>query len=169
MFLEGLKVRLRLGAGMWVISCHRLSLVSLSLVETNCHSDWANNGTAADTHSHTLMGVSIREGRDQCRPEQRQKELMDDRKGWFCPVIVGFKSISGFCRSLKTRLCVVTVWVMGFARNFGKTLRRVSGFFYRFPKVMRRSGRLEVRLLWRSSGECWACVSCWKRTVRQAK
>ncbi|XP_074482311.1 ras association domain-containing protein 3 isoform X2 [Sebastes fasciatus] len=46
---------------------------------------------------------------------------------------------------------------MGFAKNFGKTLRRVSGFFYRFPKVMRRSGRLEVSLLWRSSGCKYAC------------
>lgn len=42
---------------------------------------------------------------------------------------------------------------MGFARNLAKTFRRMSGFFYRFPKVMRRSGCLEVGLLWRNSGE----------------
>ncbi|XP_078099306.1 ras association domain family member 3 isoform X2 [Sander vitreus] len=46
---------------------------------------------------------------------------------------------------------------MGLAKNFGKTLRRVSRFFYRFPKVMRRSGRVEVSLLWRNSGCKYAC------------
>uniref|UniRef100_A0A8C2ZL78 Ras association domain family member 3 n=1 Tax=Cyclopterus lumpus TaxID=8103 RepID=A0A8C2ZL78_CYCLU len=46
---------------------------------------------------------------------------------------------------------------MGFAKNVGKTLRRVSGFFLRFPKMMRRSGRLEVRLLWRNSGCKYTC------------
>lgn len=41
---------------------------------------------------------------------------------------------------------------MGLGKGFGRTLRRLTGILYRLPKVMRRSGRLEVSLLWKSSG-----------------
>uniref|UniRef100_A0AAZ3SPW9 Ras association domain-containing protein 3 n=1 Tax=Oncorhynchus tshawytscha TaxID=74940 RepID=A0AAZ3SPW9_ONCTS len=48
---------------------------------------------------------------------------------------------------------------MGMAKGFGRTLRRLSGFFFRVPKVIRRSGRLELSLLWRNSGCKYTCHS----------
>ncbi|XP_041713362.1 ras association domain-containing protein 3 isoform X2 [Coregonus clupeaformis] len=46
---------------------------------------------------------------------------------------------------------------MGLAKGFGRTLRRLSGFFFRVPKLIRRSGRLELSLLWRNSGCKYTC------------
>lgn len=54
------------------------------------------------------------------------------------------------CSRVEVRLDVVLV--MGLRKAFARTLRRLTGILYRFPKAMRRSGRLEVSLLWKSSG-----------------
>ncbi|KAJ8392225.1 hypothetical protein AAFF_G00077930 [Aldrovandia affinis] len=39
---------------------------------------------------------------------------------------------------------------MGLGKGLGRTLQRLSDFFYRVPKLLRCSGRLELRLVWRS-------------------
>ncbi|KAJ8381978.1 hypothetical protein SKAU_G00027560 [Synaphobranchus kaupii] len=39
---------------------------------------------------------------------------------------------------------------MGLGKGLGRTLRRLSDFFYRVPKLLRCSSRLELRLVWRS-------------------
>ncbi|MEQ2314439.1 hypothetical protein AMECASPLE_012182 [Ameca splendens] len=46
-----------------------------------------------------------------------------------------------------------SVLLMGFVEYFGRRLGRISRFFCRFPKVIRRSGRLEVGPLWRESAQ----------------
>ncbi|XP_042577606.1 ras association domain-containing protein 3 isoform X2 [Cyprinus carpio] len=46
---------------------------------------------------------------------------------------------------------------MGLRKGFARTLRRLTGILYRFPKAMRRSGRMEVSLLWKSSGCKYTC------------
>ncbi|XP_061770175.1 ras association domain-containing protein 3 isoform X2 [Nerophis ophidion] len=47
---------------------------------------------------------------------------------------------------------------MGVVKNFGRTLRRLSGFFYRLPTaMMKHSGRPGVGLLWKNSGCKYAC------------
>ncbi|KAI4904624.1 hypothetical protein NFI96_014606 [Prochilodus magdalenae] len=47
--------------------------------------------------------------------------------------------------------------VMGLGRGFGRTLRRLAALLYRFPKAMQRSGRLELSLLWKTSGCKYTC------------
>ncbi|KAG5845720.1 hypothetical protein ANANG_G00142240 [Anguilla anguilla] len=42
---------------------------------------------------------------------------------------------------------------MGLGKGLGRTFRRLSDFFYRVPKLLRCSSRLELRLVWRSPAE----------------
>ncbi|KAG9280371.1 ras association domain-containing protein 5-like [Astyanax mexicanus] len=46
---------------------------------------------------------------------------------------------------------------MGLGRSFGRTLRRLTSLFYCFPKAMWRSGRMELNLLWKTSGCKYTC------------
>ncbi|XP_076861001.1 ras association domain family member 3 isoform X3 [Brachyhypopomus gauderio] len=46
---------------------------------------------------------------------------------------------------------------MALGRAFARTLRRLTALFYSFPKAMRRSRRLELRAIWRSSGCKYTC------------
>ena len=42
---------------------------------------------------------------------------------------------------------------MELGKGLGRTMRRLTGFLSRLPKLVRRSGRLELSLLWNTSGE----------------
>lgn len=123
---------------------------------------------ANDTHTHTLqtqMGDGVSGRRDQSRAvtADRDASCMGVKDDYFVElyqVMFGYESPPEACRNPENLKTVFVcggetecVCAMGFTKNFGKPLRRMSRFFYRFPKVMRRSGRLEVSLLWRSSGE----------------
>ncbi len=56
------------------------------------------------------------------------------------------------CKCSRVEVRLDAGLVMGLGKGFARTLRRLTGILYRFPKAMRRSGRLEVSLLWKSSG-----------------
>lgn len=63
---------------------------------------------------------------------------------------------SSVCFQTEVLNCRRISFRMGFVQIAGRTARRLSRYFDRFSKVLRRSGRLEVRWLCRSGGESLA-------------
>lgn len=74
-------------------------------------------------------------------------------EGWSWTMILRIRlSVDGkYCKEAKTSKR--RVGLMGLAEYLGRKLGRMSLFFCRLSKVMRRPGRLEVGPLWRKSGE----------------